>query len=172
MVAAIDPDRHLVVSHKFESTFTRKALNHSGHFQARFGAIYFITICCQQRSTNQLCRGRVAKHIFETAAMYDCQESWHLLVLLLMPDHLHTLISVGGHKPVSGVIQNFKRATTKFAGIHWQRNYFDHRLRADESLVGKAEYIRQNPVRAGLTSSADDWPYVLDRDGLEKMAAR
>jgi putative transposase len=110
--------------------------------------------------------------MFETAALYDKQENWHLLVLLLMPDHLHALVSVGGDKLLSDLIQKFKRATTKFAGVRWQRNYFDHRLRNDESLVGKAEYIRQNPVRAGLISNADDWPYVLDRDALAKMAAR
>jgi hypothetical protein len=29
----------------------RKRLNHTTHFAGRFGAIYFITICCQQRGS-------------------------------------------------------------------------------------------------------------------------
>jgi len=79
-----------------QCTFTRKCLDHSGHFQARFGATYFITVCCRERTANQLCHDRTAEQMFETAALYDKQENWHLLVLLLMPDHLHALVSVGG----------------------------------------------------------------------------
>ena len=50
--------------------------------------------------------------------------------------------------------------------------FFDHRLRGDESLIGKGQYIRQNPVRAGLVADKDEWHYVLDRIALEKMAVR
>jgi putative transposase len=43
--------------------------------------------------------------------------------------------------------------------VAWQRSFFDHRLRHDESESDKYEYIRQNPVRAGLVRDADEWPY-------------
>jgi len=36
---------------------------------------------------------------------------------------------------------------------------FDRLLRSDESLSAKWEYIRQNPVRAGLVADPDEWPY-------------
>jgi len=38
-------------------------------------------------------------------------------------------------------------------------------LRHDESEAEKFEYIRQNPVRAGLIGAEDEWPYVLLGDG-------
>ena len=57
--------------------------------------------------------------------------------------------------------RDFKRITAKIARIHWQRNFFDHRLRHDESEAEKFEYIRRNPVRAGLIRWEDEWPYVL-----------
>jgi len=41
----------------------------------------------------------------------------------------------------------------------WQPGFFDHILRNDESYTQKWEYVRENPVRAGLVSLADDWPY-------------
>jgi len=47
----------------------------------------------------------------------------------------------------------------------WQEGYFDHRLRADErgaQLLAKMNYIRQNPVAAGLCVRAEDWPWVID----------
>ncbi|MGD1019727.1 MAG: transposase [Verrucomicrobiia bacterium] len=41
----------------------------------------------------------------------------------------------------------------------WQREFFDHVLRSEESYAEKWEYVRQNPVRAGLTARVEDWPY-------------
>jgi putative transposase len=152
--------------------FIRKPISHQAHFAARFGATYFVTICCRERGRNQLCCKAIAEKIFKTAAVYDRQQTWYLILLLLMPDHLHALVSIAGGTSLSKTIGAFKRATTKFAGVHWQRNFFDHRLRANEGPIGKGDYVRQNPARAGLVANAEDWPYVLDRDALEKMAVR
>ena len=41
----------------------------------------------------------------------------------------------------------------------WQPGFFDHLLRSDESYAQKWEYVRENPVRAGLVKVAEDWPY-------------
>ena len=65
---------------------------------------------------------------------------------------------------MSKVVEKWKRYTATQAGIVWQRNYFDHRLRSDEGHVEKAEYICQNPVRAGLVTVAEEWPYVMFTD--------
>ena len=71
------------------------------------------------------------------------------------------LIGVPGDAELSNVIRDFKRITAKTANIAWQRSFFDHRLRHDESETEKFEYIRQNPVRAGLMGPNDDWPYMF-----------
>jgi hypothetical protein len=42
---------------------------------------------------------------------------------------------------------------------HWQKGFFDHVLRSDESYSQKWEYVRENPVRAGLAKTLEDWPY-------------
>jgi hypothetical protein len=39
-----------------------------------------------------------------------------------------------------------------------------NRLRSDESFCQKVEYIRHNPVRAGIVSEPEDWPYVYLHD--------
>jgi len=148
-------------------SFIRKPLDHSVHFAGRFGATYFITICCRDKNANQLCWSRISTAIFKTAKLYDQQTIWYLELMLLMPDHLHALIAIDGDSSLSKIIGDFKRATSRFAGIQWQRNFFDHRLRHDESFEEKAAYIRNNPVRAGLAVNQDRWPYVLDRTGIE-----
>jgi putative transposase len=139
----------------------RKRLSHRTHFAGRFGATYFITICCQQRGVNQLCQTETAAVLLKTARIYHDQRQWHLKLLLLMPDHLHALISMDGENLMSELIRNYKRITSKLAKVRWQRNFFDHRLRHNESSAQKFDYISQNPVRAGLIDSADNWPYVF-----------
>jgi REP element-mobilizing transposase RayT len=139
----------------------RKELDHSIHFHGRFGATYFITICCQKRGVNQLCNPEAAQLLFETARQYHASQQWYLKLLLLMPDHLHMLIGVPGDASLSKLIRDFKRIAARKGKIEWQRNFCDHRLRHDESESEKFEYIRQNPVRAGLVREDNEWPHVL-----------
>jgi putative transposase len=142
----------------------RKRLDHTTHFAGRFGAIYFITICCQRRGSNQLCHDETASVLANTARIYHKQARWNLNLLLLMPDHLHALIGVDGQTSLAQLIRDYKRITAKIAGVRWQRDFFDHRLRNEENLAEKFAYICQNPVRAGLTLSEDDWPYIFIPD--------
>jgi len=57
------------------------------------------------------------------------------------------------------VISSFKALVAKRARVKWQRDFFEHRLRGDESLDEKANYIRMNPVRKGLVGDPGDWPW-------------
>ncbi len=139
----------------------RKELVHSIHFHGRFGATYFVTICCQQRGVNQLCKPDAASELFEAAHQYHKSEKWYLTLLLLMPDHLHMLVAIPGDSSLSKLARDFKRIAARKVGIEWQRNFFDHRLRHDESESEKYDYILQNPPRAGLVCEGDQWPYVL-----------
>jgi putative transposase len=142
----------------------RKRLDHTTHFAGRFGAIYFITICCDRRGVNQLCIDQTAAVLENTARIYHERGRWNLDLLFLMPDHLHALIGVDGQTSLSQLVADYKRITAKIAGVKWQRNFFDHRLRHDESLAEKFAYICQNPVRAGLIRRQNDWPYIFIPD--------
>jgi len=42
---------------------------------------------------------------------------------------------------------------------HWQRGFFDHVLRSEESYSEKWEYVRDNPIRASLCEHVADWPF-------------
>jgi hypothetical protein len=86
----------------------RKHLDHSTHYAARFVATFFITICCETRAVNQLCRKPAAAVLFETARRYDVAQKSHLKVLLLMPDHLHMLLGVPGDANLSNLMRDFK----------------------------------------------------------------
>jgi hypothetical protein len=46
------------------------------------------------------------------------------------------------------------------SGPVWEEESFDHVLRSDESLLEKCEYIRQNPVQAGLVARPEDYRWL------------
>jgi len=54
----------------------------------------------------------------------------------------------------------------KQRGKAWQAGFFDHALRGRESYSEKWEYVRLNPVRAGLVSKPEEWPYAGE---IEKL---
>ena len=124
------------------------------------GAIYFVTINAKARGTDVLLRNGTAKRLIESAAFYHQTGAWWLHLLLIMPDHLHALFSPAPDRELAKAVMAWKSYQAKSLRIEWQAGFFDHRLRSDESLDEKANYIRMNPVRAGLVSRPEDWPHL------------
>ncbi len=123
--------------------------------------IYFISINCEERFTNQLALPDVSKRLFETVHHRQEKLLWWPYLFLLMPDHLHALLSFPpSDKPIKLVVRKWKEWTAKELDIVWQRDFFEHRLRNDESRREKADYILQNPVRTKLVTRSEDWPFV------------
>lgn len=137
----------------------RRTLHHIALPWVKDGSLYFVTICTELRGQNQLCRPDPELKLLEPAVRYHDAQRWWLKIFLLMPDHLHAMIAVPGMRSLSTVIQVWKAYQTKHLAVRWQSGFFDHRLRSDESEDAKTDYIRLNPVRAGLIGRADDWPY-------------
>jgi putative transposase len=83
-----------------------------------------------------------------------------------MPDHVHLILNVPDETPLATVIRDWKSWLARKHAIAWQKNFFDHRLRTEDEIGQKAEYVGLNPVRAGLVKRAEDWPYAFVADGL------
>jgi len=122
--------------------------------------VWFVTICTLPRGKDQLCHSHVSDALFETIEFRNKRGDWLAHLALLMPDHVHLLVSLPGEIEMARVIAQWKEITAKRLWIKWQRDFFDHRLRRDESFREKEDYIRLNPVRAGLVGRPADWPYV------------
>jgi len=121
---------------------------------------WFLTICCETRYKNQLALPEAWQCLLETFLKYDELGHWSARLLVAMPDHLHALVSFPDNFHLKKRIATFKSWTTKHAGIVWQRDFFDHRLRSVEEAVAKRSYIEMNPVRGGLCAAPEDWPYL------------
>ncbi len=123
-------------------------------------AICFVTINARERGIDSLLHESRASALLTSAKHQHISGTWWLHLILIMPDHLHALLSLPHDRQLARVITAWKSYQTKSSGIGWQSGFFDHRLRSEESLQEKAHYIRMNPVRAELVASPEDWPHV------------
>ncbi|WP_417750559.1 REP-associated tyrosine transposase [Rubritalea spongiae] len=140
---------------------SRKSLCHEPPYWLKYQSeTWFITVNCRERGHNQLCHSGVAEVIFESVRFRNEQKVWFCELLLLMPDHLHALISVHPDSSLRKVVSDWKRWLARNHDLKWQANFFDHRIRNDASLHEKWLYILNNPVKKGYCSSMDDWEFV------------
>ncbi|MFL6586447.1 MAG: REP-associated tyrosine transposase [Luteimonas sp.] len=95
--------------------------------------------------------------------------SWphaRLLAWVLMPDHWHGLIELGGHESLSRSVARAKAAARRHWRMAcgadaplWAPGFHDHALRKAESIQHCARYIVRNPVRAGLVTRCAEYPF-------------
>jgi len=130
------------------------------------GALFHIRIALdREKEQKALINPPLAEGILDSARFYETKMHWHITLFLLMPDHLHALLSFARDQAMSEAIRDWKRFNARTNHVLWQEGYFDHRLRPDErgvQLSAKMNYIRQNPVAAGLCARAQEWPWVID----------
>ena len=81
-------------------------------------------------------------------------------IFLAMPDHWHALVAFCGTNEMTKVVRDWKRLVAKRADVLWQDGFFDHRLRTRSSAIEKWQYIRWNPVKAGMVGTPEEWLYV------------
>ena len=116
--------------------------------------------------------------------MLDALKHFHgsrylLFASVVMPDHVHLLLTPlrdenGWPFPLVDILQCLKSATAHrinrllgISGPVWEEESFDHVLRSDESLKEKCEYIRQNPVKAGLVKNPESYRWLWVEPELE-----
>jgi putative transposase len=128
------------------------------------GPLYFVTFCTHERQQF------LAKDEVHTAFVLfanSAEESFNVAVgrYVIMPDDVHLFVRGDYNFRLGAWIGALKQALAKAAmlsrakGQVWQEGFFDHLLRTDESYSQRWNYVRENPVRAGLVKSAADWPY-------------
>jgi mono/diheme cytochrome c family protein/REP element-mobilizing transposase RayT len=122
--------------------------------------IYFVTICCEKRGHNQLCHAQIRDAIWESIQRRQESGEWYVHLCVLMPDHLHALVTFPDETVMRKAIADWKRFLATHLKIEWQRDFFDHRLRRDESFDENAAYLRASPVRAGLVVAPEEWRYI------------
>jgi putative transposase len=94
---------------------------------------------------------------------------------VIMPDHLHLLVTLQGDVTIEKAMQLIKggfsyrlKRDFGYQGEVWQRGFSDVRIRDGQSFLMYRAYIVQNPVKAGLVDSAEHWPYCYSHLAKKK----
>jgi len=133
-------------------------------------ATYFVTLCTHNRSPG-LTSASVASAL--RAEILDIERAgyWTIRGAVIMPDHLHLLLTLRVRLPLGRTIARLKSKSKPalfVAGLQWQGNYYEHRLRAEDSVETVLLYIFLNPFRTGLVSLSEIYAWFWL--GAEEMA--
>ena len=156
-------DRQGRASSPSEPLPERKKLPHEIPAWVKQGERHFITINSEQRNRDELIKNDTATRLLENALHYENIGKWYLWLLLVMPDHIHFIATFDLQQGLKSTVSAWKRYQTTNLNIHWQSDFFEHRLRNNSEFDEKCHYIRMNSVRKGLVSLPEEWPHVLDR---------
>ena len=124
---------------------------------------YFLTFCTYNRTPI------LAKPLIHQAFLSFTENSTTRGIFVeryvIMPDHIHLFAAFESHASLGGWVKSLKNylskamRESKIEAPHWQKGYFDHLLRSEESYGSKWEYVSHNPVRHQLVSNSSLWPF-------------
>ncbi|MEI6818008.1 MAG: transposase [Verrucomicrobiota bacterium] len=91
---------------------------------------------------------------------------YRLIDWCVMPNHVHVLCKTNDALSLGEIIQAWKGGSSveinrlvQRSGRLWQREYYDRFIRDLDHFYDCRAYIRNNPVKAGLCSRPEDWPF-------------
>jgi putative transposase len=141
---------------------TRRRLDRSFYVGFR---LCFLTFCTSRRV--EVFRDRdfvdvMLREILRTAGAFDMS----VTAYCFMPDHLHLLVEgCSGATDLTAFVHQAKQRTAFVASRShnirlWQPSYYDRLLRDEDATISVARYVIENPVRAGLVASPQDYPFL------------
>lgn len=94
-------------------------------------------------------------------------DRYTLHTAVIMPNHVHLLVTPLADHTLSSILHSWKSYTANEAnrllgrnGAFWQTESYDHVVRDDEDFQRLFDYIVYNPVKAGLCSEPQEWPFL------------
>lgn len=124
----------------------------------------------------------VAACVVDTWLRFD-GERYRLLEWVVMPNHCHVMIEPLEGVPLGKIVLSWKnymarwineyksrtgvRRSQRYSQV-WQREYWDRYIRDERHFMAARDYIVMNPVKAGLVTKPEDWPWSSAREWVEK----
>ena len=126
---------------------------------------YFLTFSTWRR--RQLFVVEIYARLFlKTLYRYRREGRYALHAFVLMPDHIHLLITPADDVTIERAVQLIKGAYSHALGTLigrnsevWQRGFTDHRIRDAQDFVHHRNYVHQNPVVARLALNRSEYRY-------------
>ena len=119
----------------------------------------------------------LAKLFLDTLSRYREQRKFQLHEFVVMPDHFHLLLTpeldFSLEKALQLIKGGFSFRAKRELGSNleiWQPSFTEHRIQDKHDYAHHVGYIRENPVRARLVETAEDYPYRSAACALETDA--
>jgi REP-associated tyrosine transposase len=125
---------------------------------------YFVTFSTFQRRRFFVVES-YARLFLRTLYGYRRQGEFTLHAFVLMPDHVHLLLTPAADVTLERAMQLIKGGYSHAVGIEisrgdiWQKGFTDHRIRDVQDFAGHRLYIHQNPVMGKLVGNAAEYRY-------------
>jgi len=118
-----------------------------------------------------------AELMMDVLLRYREQMRYVLHEFVIMPDHLHLLLTPGADISLERALQLIKggfsyRLGKAKTGLIWQESFTNHRIRDEHDYERHAGYIRMNPVRARLVERPEMYPYSSASARFERTFGR
>ena len=100
--------------------------------------------------------------LLETLSSYRIQGRFQIHAFVVMPDHLHTILTPAPDVSLEKAVQFIKGGFSfrlKSKLDVWSRSFNESQILTREKYESCRTYIEQNPIRAGLSTSADTFSY-------------
>ena len=114
---------------------------------------------------------RNARLLIDTIDGDRQQARFSVHAFVVMPDHVHTLITPAHEIPLEKAIQLMKGGFSFRLRSHlevWERGHFDKRVSNRAAYEACVSYIHQNPVVARLVQAPDDYAFSSSKI-MQKM---
>ncbi|ERR1700722_4103855 len=120
--------------------------------------LHFVTFSCYQRLA-YLKTPRL-RDLFEAALeQTKSRHSFHVMGYVVMPEHVHLLLSEPPKEALAVALQSLKLYVVKRArrAPFWQPRYYDFNVFSAAKQMEKLNYMHWNPVKRGLVENPEDW---------------
>jgi len=142
------------------------------------GYSYFLTMVTHRRKPLLVEHIALLRYAF---ALSKKKYVYRIDAIVILPDHLHMIITPKNATEYSDIISSIKRSFVygldekikqdakaeisdakyrrRHAGI-WQERFYEHTIRDEKDWLEKMEYIKYNPVKHGLVEDIHTWEYT------------
>ena len=131
------------------------------------GDIHFVTFSCYRRAP-LLGSAQVRDKFVITLERVRRWYGFYLTGFVVMPEHVHLLLSESERANLAVVLQMLKQVVSqklnKLPKVpFWQPRYYDFNVYGERKLMEKLNYIHRNPVQRGPVARPEDWAWSSAR---------
>ena len=142
---------------------------------------YYLTVVTQNRKPILIDNIELLRDSFRRSKR---KYNYVINAIVILPDHIHMIITPKNPKEYSKIIAHIKRSFTygldkkekddarwnltassyrrNLSGV-WQKRFYEHTIRDEKDYCNISNYIYDNPIKHGLVEEINDWKYSSRR---------